>query len=279
MIRVAIRFDDPSRNSNRQVEHGLIAALRQQKLPATFAVIPYSPQDNQFVPLTVDAVPHLISAADDEVIEIALHGYRHQRHESADKSIKSEFVGRTIDEQMEMIHAGLSQLEQVFGRRLSGFVPPFLSFDQNTVLCLEKMGFSYLSAGWNVHRSDCVAILPRTCNVFDIVKNVHALRMSKLDGVIIGVLHHYDFKEDGGSEATRTLADFSTLLAWIKEQSDIEVASLASLANDTSINKWRNAHNFHQLAQKLPWRLRQRLPDGCLITSPPWRVAIAALLG
>lgn len=279
MIQVAFRFDDPSRHSNRQVETGLLASLERHELTATFAVIPYSLMDGDMVALTADVVPHLKTAADAGLIEIAQHGYCHQRRRVTDKGSASEFFGLLSDEQQRMIEAGRAQLARVFGRLPLGFVPPWNSYDENTIACLEDLEFTYLSANWSGALSARLTMLPRSSNIFDLQGNVNALRTSGLDGAVIVVFHHFDFVEDAGREAKWQLSDFDALLAWLKGQNDIEVVSLARLAGHFPPSKWLHAYRTQNIRSKLPWRFQHRLPPGCLLTIPAWRAVLAALLG
>lgn len=81
MIRLAFRFDDPSETSDQEIEAGVIEALRQHEVCATFAVIPFRMINGEKVPLSASRARPLVKAMQDGIIEIAQHGYLHLRRD------------------------------------------------------------------------------------------------------------------------------------------------------------------------------------------------------
>jgi predicted deacetylase len=81
---------------------------------------------------------------------IAIHGYRHQCVQRG-KSIlpfhrRTEFSGRPVEEQREMLHSGLEML-RVEGLNPRLWVAPRHGFDWNTLAVLREEGIVYLSDG------------------------------------------------------------------------------------------------------------------------------------
>lgn len=277
MTQVAFRFDNPSRHSNQQVETGLLAALERHRLNATFAVIPYSLMDIDIVALTADVLPHIMTAANAELIEIAQHGYCRQRRGVTDKGSTSKFFGVLSDERQWMIKAGRAQLSRVFGRMPFGFAPPWNSYDENSIACLEDLGFTHLSANWDGALSTRLTMLLRSSNTFDLQGNVNTMWPSRLNDAVIVVFRHFFFVEDAVREARWQLSDFDAQLACLKGQNDINVVNFARLAGNFPTFKWRRTYRTQNIRSKCPCREQHRLPPGCLLTIPAWRAVLAAL--
>lgn len=53
-----------------------------------------------------------------------------------------------------------------------------------------------------------------------------ARRFAQLDPHVVAVLHHYDFRENGEPAANLDLRSFASRLAWLKQQSDVQVMRL-----------------------------------------------------
>ena len=81
---------------------------------------------------------------------IAIHGYRHECTQRG-KSIlpfhsRTEFSGRPVEQQREMLRSGLRML-RVEGLNPRLWVAPRHGFDWNTLAALRKEGIEYLSDG------------------------------------------------------------------------------------------------------------------------------------
>src|SRR5574337_1278105 len=111
MIRLAFRLDDPSETSHQGVEAGFIEVLRRRHVRATFATIPFRNVNGDLRPLSPKRALPLKEAQRDGLID---EGRRH--------------------------------LETIFSVRITGFVPPWNSYDTATADCLTELGFEYLSA-------------------------------------------------------------------------------------------------------------------------------------
>jgi len=278
MIRLALRFDDPSATSDRSLEEGIFAAARTAGIPLTVAVIPFRNQAGEQVGLTEARAAHLIQAQRDGIIEVAQHGYCHEPETPGQKP-PSEFSGQDFDRQLEKISQGRSVLEALFGKSITGFVPPWNTFDARTSGALAQIGFRYLSAGWEMD-ADCspdLVYLPRTCQMTELQAVLHALRtFDSLDPVVVAVMHHYDFAESGNPQATTDLNRFGALLQSLGRDARLQVSTLStltdaactSLQNRIRQNAWGSLH----------WRLQRRLPSRALFRQAWPRLAIHSLL-
>lgn len=74
LIRVAIRFDDPSPVSQRCLEESIIDLLGRAGVPVTFAVVPFSETGGGTSSLNEVNAAHLLAAQRLRIVDIALHG-------------------------------------------------------------------------------------------------------------------------------------------------------------------------------------------------------------
>lgn len=276
MIKIAFRLDDPSETSHQGVESSIVEVLRRRAAVATFATIPYRKVDGERRPLTPQRAETLTRAAADGVIEIALHGYLHVRLAPA-PSPPTEFAGLPLEDQLKLISAGKSHLESIFSQPISGFVPPWNSFDTNTLKALEALGFQYLAAGRDYPRAygGPVRLIPRTAHLTDlqcVISEAH--RFAPANPVFVVVLHHYDFAESGEKEAVTNIHGFDNFLARILDLPDVRICSLKEIADDLSISNEsflkQQSFSRHPLTSRF-------LPQRSMIDAPIWRGFLSGL--
>jgi peptidoglycan/xylan/chitin deacetylase (PgdA/CDA1 family) len=274
-IPVAIRFDDPSETSNLEIERRVIASLERHGLTATFAVIPYQCDDKgELHALSTRRANHLLMAQRQGIVEIAQHGLCHKDLTGDTLAIPSEFLGFSEANQRSTIQQGLVHLQSIFGNSLDGFVPPFNTFDSNTVTALGDLKFKYVSGSLEVPASKGISILPGTCLFRSLFENIESARKKKkYDVAIIAVMHHSDFFESGGGTGWVSLRAFDQIIARLGAQADVAVYTVGELATLAS-TKLQTGLNNYRLSKKLHWRLRKRLPTGCLIMNPWWQAAL-----
>ncbi len=267
MIRVALRFDDPSAASLHDLEAALFALLERYGVTATVGVIPYRCNGDEYQPLTADNGSHLITAQRKGIIEIAQHGYSHEKRGCTAKGQPTEFAGLSEAEQTRLISEGRSQLGLLFGCGITGFIPPWNTCDTATAAAVRELGFSYLSASLAAPAISKLTWLPRTCQATNIVAVVKdARRYSWLSPIVIAVMHHYDFRESGSPHAPMSLDGFEERLAWLAAQRDVQTLSLDSLSRDCAGRI--GPGQLDTLKGILPWRLRRWLPENHLLTFP-----------
>lgn len=273
VIRVAIRFDDPSPTSDRALEGALVSALQRAGARATFAVIPFVGPPSAQLALDAERAAHLIEAQRCGVIEIAQHGYSHRNRAAMDEK-RSEFRGLGSREQERMVAAGAAKLRELFGiDSVVGFVPPWNSFDIETLRALGPSGHVYLSAGveHTTYGPDLPLLLPRTCQFEDLEAAIgRARRYRSWYPHVIAVLHHYDFVENGSGAARLSIAAFEHRLHWLGEQTDVRLMTLREMASSASAGL-RHWPRRMRLARRLPEFLRNPLPRDCIVDAPLWR--------
>jgi len=274
VIQVALRFDDPSASSDHNLERLIIDVLASHGCSATVAAIPFQRLGGELVALTRERIKHLIDAAKQGVIEIALHGFSHEPRGHAPHGKPSEFAGLPATEQRTLIAQGLHHLTETFGHKICGFVPPWNSFDIGTLDALDTLVFQYVSAGWEAPLSyqSNTAIIPRTCNLSNLEAAVaEARRLRFLSPVVVAVMHHYDFFENGSERAIIDLPTFDNLLGWLARQSDVALVPLFKIAAACTASDCRRGLKRYRWMQSLHWRLRPYIPRHTLLTGSPWR--------
>ncbi|MBI3431373.1 MAG: polysaccharide deacetylase family protein [Hydrogenophilales bacterium] len=258
MIDVAIRFDDPSATSDHALERAILHAMAAHDVCATFAVIPYAGQQT----LPAGSVPHLVEAQQCGRVEIAQHGFSHEPWRP-EAELPSEFSGLDPAAQTEKIAAGRAALEQAFGVAVTGFVPPFNTFDHVTAAVLSSQGFLYLSAGGEhgVVEAGRLAQLPRTCQITELRHAVsEARRRPQGDLAVVAVMHHYDFRESGHADAPLTLQNLAELFRWLRQQPEVRLNTLGQLAARHDAETWRRAVWRSRWVQQRHWRIRSVFP-------------------
>lgn len=273
-IRLALRLDDPSAHSNHLLESEIIRRLQKHRTPATFAVIPFSNQDGRAACLEAVEVPHLLEAQRTGILDIALHGHTHTAYRRLADNNQTEFCDRPADEQFDLLSQGKDCLEGIFGP-VKGFVPPWNSFDGDTLEALQRLGFEYLSAGWDYTPAglDRFPVLAHSCNLPEVELAIEEARELKhLSPAVLVIMHHYDFVESGSEEARIDLDRLDILLALIAAQDDVELVTLAQLAQSLGAECSAANVRYHHWRERRHWRLNRLLPQRVLLGTPPSRL-------
>jgi len=281
MIKIILRFDDPSATSNHLLESEIIECLGSVEAKATFAVIPFKRPENQHDYTDNSWAKHLVRGQLSGITEIALHGYSHEIRGHLPQGSPTEFAGIAAASQETMIKSGAERLRAIFGENsVTGFIPPWNSYDTNTLLALDNHRFRYISAGAicpEILKSRIIN-LPRTCQFIDVKEAVvEARRYAKLEPIIIAVMHHYDFIGNGKKPARLSLSQFSELLKWIHTQSDLSFYTLGELSDNQTLQDNMRTLYWRPHIAKLPWRINKYFPKHCLINAPLWRIFLGGI--
>jgi peptidoglycan/xylan/chitin deacetylase (PgdA/CDA1 family) len=283
-ITVVFRFDDYSSISSTDIEIKVIDAFQKYDACCTFGVIPYvcaddvhdtRPQD--LVPLTSVKADILKNAIKAGVLEVALHGYSHQ---TIRKKRFTEFSELDYDDQVKKIAMGKNYLEEILGTQVTTFIPPWGSYDLNTIHALEKLEFKSISAGplGDVKESSPLKYLPytvslRTCSLRQLRDKIETARLSlETQPIIIVLFHEYNFLEISKERGTFTYLEFIELLDWLTSQEDIHLKSINQTINaisNLSAQRFMNYKSYFKISSIIPPFLYKFccLPDGIYLTS------------
>lgn len=241
-VTLVFRYDDFSSDSPDEVEEKLIDAFAQNQMPCTLGVIPFvttgsfrDPTPCESQPLSEAKVKMLKRGIKNGAVDISLHGCYHRT--TRPQSPHTEFAGLPEEAQIEKISMGKDFLEDLLGIPVTVFIPPWNSYDVNTVVALEKTGILCLSANraGMVSQGRSLKYLPITIELPDVRRAVDEARRSDDPAPIVAVLMHpYDFKESGDSRGKIDATDLQGELSWLSRQDDVDVLSISELANQSA---------------------------------------------
>lgn len=259
-IITVFRLDDYSSRSSTDIEVKLIEAFQKYNVSCTFGVIPYAYIENRhnvhsqnvesLPPVKVDILKNAIKAG---VLEVALHGYSHQTIRKKADGGYTEFYGLDYNSQVKRIAKGKNYLEEILDIQVATFIPPWDSYDLNTIRALEKLKIKTISANieGSAKESSQLKFLPAICHITWLQDAVElARRLPDAQPVIVVLLHHFDFLEVNRKRGKLTYQDFVELLSWITSQKDIRVRSIdqaTKVINDLSACRFiKNRSYFKQ---------------------------------
>jgi peptidoglycan/xylan/chitin deacetylase (PgdA/CDA1 family) len=260
-IQLVFRFDDTSAKSNIEIDLMVINEFKKHKMRCTFGVIPFICEKNSHDPslqnntaLSATKIKLLKQAIEDGFLEIALHGYSHQTNRFQKEGEYSEFVGLDYESQLIRAREAKQFLEDKFSRSVTIFVPPWNSYDTNTIKALEKLEFKHLSADIYGIALDngLLRYIPATCGLKDLKKAISQARKSKDRSPVIVVLFHaYNFKESHDPGAKMAFSEFSEILSLISKQDDVVVKSMEQL-DDIDIKRYTANQLFYKSTRLRP---------------------------
>ncbi len=233
VITFILRYDDYSVDSNTELEVKLLDALQKYNIPATFAVIPYIYEEaspgSPPQPLSQAKADMLKVAMKADILEVAQHGYTHQPNSPQGNA--TEFAGLDYASQRQKIAEGKTFLEGILNTKIATFVPPYNSYDLNTLQALEDLGFNTISASTNgiAQKASRLTFLPKTCGILDIQKAVIDARQDN-QPIIIVLFHPTDFREVDTKNGVITFDEFDAVLKWVVSQKDVRVSTISQAA-------------------------------------------------
>jgi predicted deacetylase len=197
-MKFIIRWDDISPYQDEAKLSALIDLFRSFQIPAVLGVIPDNRDEEiKFGEIGETKYFDTLKELEREGWEIALHGLRHIRH-TADGGIlglndSSEFAGRSFEDQFADLKAGKAHLRQ-YGFEPVTFIPPWHSFDNETLRAMGQAGFEVLSDGLHLYPRMFDKILQLPVIFWSPPGRMRWLRL--IDGVYTICLHPQLITED-----------------------------------------------------------------------------------
>lgn len=229
-ITVIFRYDDYSSLSPTELEVEIINAFKNYNIPLTLGVIPYICKDSsEPLPLSLSKAEILKNAIDSGILETALHGYCHQMASKTSDGTYSEFSGVDYNSQIKKITDGKNLLEEMLKIKINTFIPPWNSYDLNTIEALEAAGFKHISADSSgiTKESSVIKYLPMTTSLLNLSDTVRrAKEVSNIQPVIVAFFHPFEFVEIDNKRGVITYHNFVELLKWIKSQEDVSFSTI-----------------------------------------------------
>jgi hypothetical protein len=260
-IYVVFRYDDYSANSITGAELKIIDAFRNSKAAVTFGVIPFkvagdvhdpSPQD--LLPLDSVKGEILKTGYEEGILDISMHGYAHQ---SNGTEPLSEFANLAYKDQVGLLLRGREFLQNMTGARVTTFIPPWNTYDKNTLSALEETGFSTISAAKKgmVDKGSNLNFLPFSCTLTGLQDAIRAARKSSDNQPLMVVLiHDYDFLDFNPEKGEVSIQDFTNLIDWVSAQEDVRIISFSQaieIIKDLGADRALRAKRIYY-AEKLP---------------------------
>ena len=253
-IHVTLRLDDYSARSNTAFEDALIEIAQRNQFSILFGVIPFvcdgyvrDISQQHEIPLDYKKAQILKEAIASNAIEVALHGYRHQTVTPKGRGKPTEFSGVDSAIQHTLIERGKAYLEDQLGLPIQIFVPPWNSYDANTLLALEALEFDCLASGTNfgtVRQGERLRYIPATCTLSELD---HALENVRRDGrshVISIMMHEYDFVEVNQKRGIISIPEFEARMVELIRQPDVQLTTYEHILQTDNVDAtryWSNA--------------------------------------
>jgi hypothetical protein len=215
------------------------------------------------LPLTTAKAEMARKAIAAGAMDAAQHGYSHQT-QGYTRGWYTEYDGLDYDSQMNKTKNGKVFLEKILDTEIKTFVPPYNSYDANTLKVLEKLNFQCLSASLRGQTvpSSSLKILPETCTLAQLRDVIHYARKNvDYHPIICVMFHQYDFVGiDDTMEAEKiyrkvTIEEFRELLSWIASQNDLRIRSISQLLQeniDLSMERFINNKYYLELVHLKP---------------------------
>jgi len=233
-ITVAFRFDDYWAMGTAQPGIRILNTFLAHRTPITAAVIPYSgkySREGLSANATEESRKFLKDAVKTGLLEVAQHGFSHQENALAPGQPSSEFSGLPFQEQVDRMRCGKTLLEKTIGRRVLLFIPPWNTYDANTLRAADTCGFKGFSAGGMPGaeaRGSTLKFRGGDTALKSLKERVEQLRKSGGKKPVAAVLlHAYDFIEYNDKLGSMTFDKLDELLDWVKAQPDVRVKLLS----------------------------------------------------
>jgi peptidoglycan/xylan/chitin deacetylase (PgdA/CDA1 family) len=195
-VIVVFRNDDIQEFSGSATERRFLQLFVENGIPQTYALVPFKKnleKENDLVSL-------LRNQQTKGLAEIALHGYA---HENLAGKRRSEFAGKPLEEQLEKIRSGKAYLERIFLREIVTFIPPFNSYDQNTLRAIAKSGIKVLSSSH-----------------FFSVPNPHPLQVANLNFLLTDPASYIDLASGHGADLSIFIVYYHSYMEEIYSSDD-----------------------------------------------------------
>ena len=217
VVSVVFRFDDFLLSPD-SLQENLLETFNRHNIPITLAVIPCS-KDTLFFHKG-KYLPLLMKMNSEGRVELALHGLNHRMNGKG-----GEFAGLPLQMQIEMLTKGKQLLDSLFSTTIT-FVPPWNSYDDNTLMAMEELGFKCISSCMTIGQplsSKKLQYYPETIDHPN--KLIKAIEDNQnRNGIIILMFHHYDFDQF-------TMEDLDALLTKLDGMNNVECLTFKVLCD------------------------------------------------
>jgi hypothetical protein len=257
-VKIVFRYDDylliPS-----QLSDSLLSTFSRHKIPLCIGIIPFDASGkflNRFDSLQISGLRDRIKKGE---VEVALHGFNHQNQLKPghfSKSTFSEFATVPYRDQLNKLSTGKHFLDSLLGSDIKVFVPPFNTYDDNTLKVLESLGFEVISGSrQGSSNGEIIKFIPATHEDFAGLTAIIEKNRGK-DVSIIVYFHPYTFKGDSAGTASGlsgkiTMKELDSILSRLNK-TDVSFYSFRGLSGNGSYGStsFRNNSMKYNLTEK-----------------------------
>ena len=270
---IFFRYDDISGRSSTVLEQKLIDLFRRHRFSFTIGVVPFicdrdylDPGKQGNIALSPRKAEILREGVRTGTLDVALHGYSHQSIRTRKEGPYTEFSGLDYKNQEMKIVKGKRMLEEMFSKKITTFVPPFNSYDLNTIQILEHHGFRSLSANRAgvAKENSSLHYLPVTCELNEVRKAVEEAGRVHDGQSVIGVMfHEFDFSDIDKKRGRISYGEFVRLLDWLAAKRDVRVMSIEQVVgavNDIGSRRYLDNRSYclmFKLAPNFMWEFKE----------------------
>lgn len=253
-ISVFFRYDDFAATSPFDLEKRIADVFGRGGVSFTVGIIPYitkgdihDPRNFGNAELPFEKVNFINYMVKSHVIDPALHGYEHKN--SRIGSPYSEFRGLEYNVQYQKLLRGAELFEQQFGIWPQSFIPPWNSYDRNTLKVLERIKIKNVSANrYGDANNSNLKYLPVTVSFVDLPAALRSARYLNCENIVIGVLlHSYDFIESGDNRSYISINDFQKVVKGMENTPNVSIFSA-----DQILRQEYDFNGYRCRANKLP---------------------------
>lgn len=268
-VILVFRYDDYSSKSATYLEQQIFKLFKEHHLALTLGVVPYvstDPEINHYpqgvIPLSPAKVEMLREAQRAGTVDVALHGYSHLNIRPHSWRKATEFAGLDYQSQYLRLREGKNFLEQTLAAPIETFIPPWSTYDANTLLALEALNFRCISANLSGYDNPSCSLkfLPCTCGLSELRQVLsYAQRHGQYPQIVCVLFHEYDFREINYAvgRGTRQIGfqDFVEIIQFVASQPHITVRTIDQLIKenlDLSVERYINNKYYLRLAHLKP---------------------------
>lgn len=247
-IKLVFRFDDYQLSPTKFYD-SLFYYFQKNNIPLCLGIIPFDKNGLFHNEMNSEQLNDLSTRIKRGELEIALHGYSHTDNELCKGSflvrpVLSEFSRSDYNNQFIRLKKAKNAIDSILNINVNIFIPPFNTYDKNTLKSLDDLKFEIISASINgSSASDKIKYIPSTINDLNELPEV-IKRYQNSNVLIVVLMHSYSFKDETGNEYDGTISrriDFkqlNSLLNWIKSQNYVNTTTFSILnQNETFDNK------------------------------------------
>lgn len=236
-IKIIFRYDDFYLKKD-SINEQLVNLFIKNRIPIVLGVIPFDKEEKLIMDGDYHFLPTLKKGINQNLIEIAIHGFNHEKI-----STFGEFSITPYSEQFRRMNKSKHALDSIFSVNTITFIPPWNSYDVNTLKAMEKLSLHYLSSSLSSNQnisSKNIDYLPYTLDHPNKLLSTLDTYKSR-EGIIVLMFHRYDFN------TKFNLSNISDILCKVHDINNLEALTFSQLKNkQESANNERFRLNYQR---------------------------------